>query len=357
MKKQSSSLTCMMVGLALFGCGGSDPEGVEPGDIVDLPVSEQLIMTEDGEEIFAMVAEAPPLTYEPTDTDPWVVAEVDVGSTNIKFWQVTIQGDDGSPVKSMLISILGPNDVPSPVDELRNSSEVPLTLAEIYSGLTDHRNVIPDALMDHHFKEVAYFDRSDVMIEAVRVPIELEPAYPTLSESGIVIPDETQKQQDVLSSRDMVVAGDNDFTPSILNHDWVAVHIGNRHFCPNTGVCANTGQIRSYYICTLRTFWDDIKTGIPSASTSCTRNQTGWLRLGVFNLPPSQNSTAAFAAQQFYGPSINGAWASFPPASAGVNQRFTYDWNVPEAKRMALAVSRQQQLVYARLMSGFARRR
>lgn len=346
-------LSVAMAGLLMIGCGGDEGEG-QPG-LTDLPVSEQLITTEDGEEIHAMVTEAPPLGYEPNDEYPWVVAEVDVGSTNIKFLEVTIRDEEGRAVKSMLINTLGPADVPSPVDELRNSSDVQLTLAEIYSGLTDHQNTIPDALMAHHVREVAYFDRSETMIEAFRAPIELEPTYPELSESGIVIPEEEQKQQDVLSSRDMVVSGDNNFTPPVPSHEWAAVHIGNRHFCPNTGVCAPTGQIRSYFICTLRTFWDDIRTGVPNVN-SCTRNQSGWLRMGVLNLPPSQNSTGAFAAQQFFGPtSTNGAWSSFPPVSVPVNQRFTYDWNIPEQKRMALAVSRQQAFVFARLMTGVVR--
>jgi hypothetical protein len=343
------------LGLALMGCGSENRD--DSPQPVEIPVSEQTVTNDDGlEEILANVAEAPPLGYEPDGDNPWLVAEVDIGDVNVKFIEVTIQGDDGRPEKSMMLNTIAPFDQPNPVDELRNSSDVTLTLAEIYLGLMGSSVTVPEALMDYHEREVEFFGRGADMIRAVRVPLDVAPVYPALGSNGRVITDTDKQAQEVLSSKDMNVNGDAAFTPPVLNHKWVAVHIGNRHFCPpEGGVCAENGTIRSHYICTGRTWWDQIVTGTPSSSGSCSLNLPGWVRMATWNFPACIGCNSPYSTQQFFGPSVNGAWSSFAPTVVSGNQIVTYDWNTPQAKRQALAHSRQQKLVHSRMMTGFNR--
>jgi hypothetical protein len=323
MKKQYlQGYGCYGLAAVLLACGGQGPDTETlaneflEADGIALDLAAQRVTAWDGTAApinIQGIAEVPPLPegYDPSKPrQSHSIAKVEVDGFMYEFVRVYLPGDvHASPSVSM--RTLGPAHLPNPAVELQNSLNVPLTFAEIYSGLTGAP--APDELLQEHPEQSRRLLRDAQFQYATRIPLA-----------------EVEKTTDA------------DFTPNIPGHKWIWSHKRDLTFCHQanmlTANCAASSNIVAKFWCTSSGIPSPDGFGVPGPNACPARNRiSGWVR-SAFYIPVGSSVTA----QSCYGPSSDGAWVCYPGFSVSGSQLYIEDWDAVAPHVLAGVLARQE---------------
>jgi hypothetical protein len=279
------------------------------------------------------IAEVAPLPvgYDPNHPSrPYVIARLEVDEFKYEFVRLyTTRVSDGSNavVASIAMRTLGPVNGPNPALELQNSSDVALTFAEIYTGLTGE--TAPSELLEEHGWQANRLVRDSDFRHAERRPLAV------------------QKTTDA------------EFTPDIPGHHWEFPTIKTLTFCSDpfdlrTANCEPSDAIVSKYWCTMSSRPGPDGYGVPEAINCpvAVWGHTGWVR-SAFYVPVGDN----VIWQECYGPVVGDDWACYPAFAVNGSLLYVVDWDVPERKIIGMVLSRSEvpsTTARGRIFSGIA---
>lgn len=263
--------------------------------------------------LFACSGQNPGDEQEVTTIEPDVISKLEVDGQTIEFIRVS-NDDEESPIMMTTTGFM--NEV-NPVEELRQGYTVPLTFAEIYTGLTNDLN-IPDELLDVHAIQARDLSRE-----------ENEFIYPERIASELV-----EKQTPTSL-----------WYPPVAGHRYTNKQFTTTVFCsqPVGGACSSTQTTRTHHRCNGS---KSVKNGIPQ-EFHCPILETGWMRFAAQNMPANTAQTGTFTGQIFFGRFTFGTppiapWEALPAVTIGTGQYWQSDWPGSGNKHWALVVSRAQ---------------
>ncbi len=255
-------------------------------------------------------------------------------NVTVDFTQLWVEGDNG-PESSITISSFGPKTGPNPVSEVLNSLDVTLTTAEIYLALRGEIGweILPAELAEAHFNEVSYMNRTHEFLHAFRKP---------LTDQVSVIP---VLEKSVQHGDQMTIGFDTEFIPTIPGRHWTNTQTTRQIFvCQRHDAgfhCLDSEpQPSTYFACSARADWVDMGFyNQPTAADCKPTRRKGWIRNGINMEAGNAPANDFVTSQWFYGPSVNGDWATFPAVQMFNNFYYVQDWNASAKHGMTLTAT------------------
>lgn len=232
--------------------------------------------------------------------------------------EVDEESSTAAPETSYFMRYHGKQGVADPMQTLRDSNPMPLTMAEVYVGLTG--KLAPDELLDRHAFQAEQLERTTDFIT---------PAFDAS-----------------LASVEKGICGNPNanLTPPIPGHKYTENSNSTVFFCPGDAASGNcptlTGVTVTKYVCSGLVGNNLVPgRGMPGAN-SCPKKK-GWIHNGFCPNPGTTNGPT-FLAQQWFGPSTAGTWTANPAFNVYVNDFYTGDWDGKTARAMSTVFSRTQ---------------